>query len=136
PCPWVPCWVEAPSSGVTLERLDITLHRRGLANSRAHARRLLDAGRVCLNGRVQRKASLQVTAQDQLTVSAGEEDRYASRGCLKLAAALERGNIEVAGATVLDVGQSTGGFTDCLLQAGAACVVGVDVGHNQLAPSL
>ena len=119
-----------------MERLDKTLYRRGLATSRAHAQRLIDAGRVSVNGRVERKASSAVADADQLAVEPGEEDRYVSRGGLKLAAALARGHTEVNGCTVLDVGQSTGGFTDCLLQAGAACVVGVDVGHQQLVSHL
>ncbi len=72
----------------------------------------------------------------ELQVTPALEDRFVSRGALKLLGALERSTLEVTDMVALDVGQSTGGFTDCLLQAGAACVVGVEVGHDQLAPSL
>lgn len=119
-----------------MERLDKTLLKRGLVTSRAHAQRLIAAGRVCVNGQIQHKASAAVTEDSLLEVTPGAEDQYVSRGGLKLAGALARGNIDVSGCTVLDVGQSTGGFTDCLLQRGAACVVGVDVGHGQLAAQL
>jgi 23S rRNA (cytidine1920-2'-O)/16S rRNA (cytidine1409-2'-O)-methyltransferase len=71
-----------------------------------------------------------------LTVSSDESDRYVSRGGLKLAGALEKTGVDVRDAVCLDVGQSTGGFSDCLLQAGARHVVGVDVGHGQLHPKL
>lgn len=119
-----------------MERLDKTLLKRGLVTSRAHAQRLIAAGRVGVNGQIQRKASMAVTEDSLLEVTPGAEDQYVSRGGLKLASALARGNIDVSGCTALDVGQSTGGFTDCLLQAGAAFVVGVDVGHGQLAAQL
>lgn len=71
-----------------------------------------------------------------LVIAPGDEDRYVSRGGLKLAGALAHSELAVNGLVCLDVGQSTGGFTDCLLQAGALHVVGIDVGHRQLHPSL
>ncbi|HEY7884856.1 MAG TPA: TlyA family RNA methyltransferase [Cellvibrionaceae bacterium] len=119
-----------------MQRLDKTLLLRGLVTSRAHAQRLITAGCVRVNGQLQRKASAIVAEDSLLEVIATTEDRFVSRGGLKLAAALERCDIPVAGVTALDVGQSTGGFTDCLLQAGASQVVGVDVGHGQLAVQL
>lgn len=120
----------------SVDRLDKTLFKRGLATSRAHAQRLIAAGRVCVNGQVQPKASALVAADSALTVAPGDEDRYVSRGGLKLAGAMVHCALDVKGMTVLDVGQSTGGFTDCLLQAGAANVVGVDVGRDQLTTRL
>lgn len=115
-------------------RADQLILKRGLVESRAAAQRAIEAGRVlwrtsgefaCVN-----KAALDLpeTAELQLT----ESERYVSRGGLKLQAALERIALGVNGAVCLDVGQSTGGFTDCLLQAGAKQVVGADVGHAQL----
>lgn len=121
-------------------RIDQLLVERGLAASRAQAQRLLAGG---AQWRVGQGAWKQVAkngdnvpegAELQLTDSA--EARYVSRGGLKLEGALAATGIEVAGFCCLDVGQSTGGFTDCLLQYGAARVVGVDVGQGQLHPRL
>ncbi len=82
------------------------------------------------------KPALDLPAETELTVTIDPEDRYVSRGGLKLAGALAQTSLPVSGKTCLDVGQSTGGFSDCLLQAGARHVVGVDVGHGQLHASL
>lgn len=125
-------------------RADQLLVKRGLAPSRTAAQRLILAGRVrCeiirATGRVWEtvtKASLDLAEDTPLEVLPDDADRYVSRGGLKLAGALAHAGLEVGGWVCLDVGQSTGGFTDCLLQAGAARVVGVDVGHGQLHPRL
>jgi 23S rRNA (cytidine1920-2'-O)/16S rRNA (cytidine1409-2'-O)-methyltransferase len=119
-----------------LLRLDSLLVSRGLAPSRTVAQRLIAAGRVTLNGSPLLKAALELAPDAPVEVEADEDERFVSRGGLKLAGALAETGIAVAGKTCLDVGQSTGGFTDCLLQAGARHVVGVDVGHSQLHPRL
>lgn len=125
-------------------RADLLLIRRGLAPSRTAAQRLIEAGRVRFEraGHGARawqtlaKASLDLPADTLLELLPDAEDRYVSRGGRKLAGALAHTALDVSGWTCLDVGQSTGGFSDCLLQAGAARVVGVEVGHGQLHPRL
>lgn len=123
-----------------MSRADQILVARGLAASRTVARRLIETGRVRWNPgngwTAISKPALELPPEAPLDLLPDPADRYVSRGGLKLAGALERSGLDVAGWTCLDVGQSTGGFTDCLLQAGAAQVVGVDVGHGQLHPSL
>ncbi|MFJ2994266.1 TlyA family RNA methyltransferase [Pandoraea sp. NPDC087047] len=120
-------------------RADQALVSRGLAASRTVAQRLIDAGRVYYAGTetALKKASQPVASDEDLEVRAAAdglpgEDRYVSRGGLKLAGALAQTGLDVMGRVALDVGLSTGGFSDCLLQAGVAQVVGVDVGHGQL----
>ncbi|VVD65116.1 TlyA family RNA methyltransferase [Pandoraea terrigena] len=120
-------------------RADQALVARGLAASRTAAQRLIDAARVYYAGTetAVKKASEVVAGDDDLEVRAAAdglpgEDRYVSRGGLKLAGALAQRHLDVTGRVALDVGLSTGGFADCLLQAGAAQVVGIDVGHGQL----
>ncbi|MCL2345694.1 MAG: TlyA family RNA methyltransferase [Desulfobulbus sp.] len=119
-----------------LLRVDALLVQRGLAASRTQAQRLIGEGRVVCAGKPVAKPSLALPADAALSVEVNDSDRYVSRGGLKLAGALAgvqtTAGLTVAGKTCLDVGQSTGGFTDCLLQAGARRVVGVDVGHGQL----
>jgi len=123
-------------------RADILLVERGLAPSRTAAQRLIAGGHVFTRvGRKGTRVALTkpgVTLDDDIAieVEASELDRFVSRGGLKLDGALDRVGLDVTGMRCLDVGQSTGGFTDCLLQRGAAHVVGVDVGHDQLHPSL
>ncbi len=112
-------------------RLDQALVERGLCESREQAQRAIMAGRVTVNQQPARKPSDRVRLQDELAITAG--DKYVSRGGLKLEHALRYFKIEVSGQTALDLGASTGGFTDCLLQHGAAKVYAVDVGHGQLA---
>ena len=109
--------------------------RRGLATTRAEAQAAIAAGSVLVAGAPAEKAARLVAADEALVVL-GPPSPYVSRGGLKLAAALERFAIAVAGRRALDAGASTGGFTDCLLQHGAAHVYAVDVGHGQLDPSL
>jgi 23S rRNA (cytidine1920-2'-O)/16S rRNA (cytidine1409-2'-O)-methyltransferase len=113
-------------------RVDTVLVGQGLAESRSAAQRLIDAGRVLLAGVPVKRASTLAPEPGELAVIPDPADRYVSRGGLKLAGALERTGLDVRNLRCLDVGQSTGGFTDCLLQAGAASVLGVDVGHDQL----
>jgi 23S rRNA (cytidine1920-2'-O)/16S rRNA (cytidine1409-2'-O)-methyltransferase len=105
--------------------------RRGLAASRQLAQADIAAGRVLVSGALADKAS-RLVAPDEPVVLSGDPPRFVGRGGEKLAAALEGFDIDVVGQRVLDAGASTGGFTDCLLQAGAAQVVAVDVGHGQL----
>ncbi|MCU1449659.1 MAG: hemolysin, partial [Acidimicrobiales bacterium] len=112
-------------------RLDAELVRRGLAPSRDRARADIAAGRVTVAGAPADKASRLVAPEEPVRV-AGDGPRFVSRGGEKLDAALEHFAVDVAGRTALDAGASTGGFTDCLLQRGAARVVAVDVGHGQL----
>jgi 23S rRNA (cytidine1920-2'-O)/16S rRNA (cytidine1409-2'-O)-methyltransferase len=112
-------------------RLDAELVRRGLVPSRARAAELIAAGRVRVAGAPADKPARQVGADEPIVIE-GEAARFASRGGEKLEAALSRWPIEVAGRRWLDAGASTGGFTDCLLQRGAAHVVAVDVGRGQL----
>ncbi|MBC7710891.1 MAG: TlyA family RNA methyltransferase [Rhizobacter sp.] len=121
-------------------RADVLLVERGLAPSRTAAQRLIAAGLVFAgkgNSRVAlSKPSASVAEDSLLEVEASELDRFVSRGGLKLDGALTHVALDVAHWRCLDVGQSTGGFTDCLLQRGAAQVVGVDVGHDQLHPRM
>lgn len=112
-------------------RLDQALVDRGLCDSREKARRAIMAGQVLVNGQPARKPSDPVKATDALALAAVE--RFVSRGGHKLDHALQHFQLEVAGQTAVDLGASTGGFTDCLLQAGVAKVYAVDVGHGQLA---
>ncbi len=113
-------------------RLDVALVERGLAETRAAAQRLVMAGLVFSGEKRFDKAGQAVTARHPLEVR-GQPHPYVSRGGLKLEKALDHFAIPVAGRIALDVGASTGGFTDCLLQRGAARVYAVDVGTNQLA---
>lgn len=120
-------------------RADQLLVERGLAASRSQAQRLIAAGVQWFDGRAWKpvaKNGDELPAAAQLQLLDAAESRYVSRGGLKLEGALRAAGLDVRGWTCLDVGQSTGGFTDCLLQQGAARVTGVDVGHGQLHPKL
>jgi len=112
-------------------RLDQALVERGLCESREKAKRAIIAGQVRVNGQVARKPSDSADESDQLTLEAPE--KFVSRGGYKLEHALEHFKIDVTGQTAVDLGASTGGFTDCLLQRGAVKVYAVDVGRGQLA---
>ncbi|MGH7973670.1 MAG: TlyA family RNA methyltransferase [Limisphaerales bacterium] len=114
-----------------MERLDQALVERGLCASREKSKRAIMAGSVRVNGRVALKASEGVGTTDEIILDAPE--KYVSRGGFKLERALDEFRIEVKGQTAVDLGASTGGFTDCLLQRGAARVYAVDVGRGQLA---
>jgi 23S rRNA (cytidine1920-2'-O)/16S rRNA (cytidine1409-2'-O)-methyltransferase len=113
-------------------RLDVALVERGLAETRAAAQRLVMAGLVFSDDKRLDKAGQSIAAETALEVR-GQPHPYVSRGGLKLEKALDHFAIPVTGRIALDVGSSTGGFTDCLLQRGAARVYAVDVGTNQLA---
>ena len=121
-----------------MNRVDLRLVELGLAPSRAKAQQMIRAGEVEVFARDHWRGATRVSeVVDRARVTGdGETLRFVSRGGLKLAAALKRVGLDVTGARVLDVGQSTGGFTDCVLQNGAAAVLGVDVGHDQLHPRL
>ena len=129
-----------PAKGNNVERLDKALVSRGLADTRSQAQRMIEAGRVCCRvgneWQVLNKASAKVSEDQVLDVEPGDEDQFASRGGLKLRGAPAQSGLNPEGWVALDVGQSTGVFTDCLLQAGAGRVVGVDVGRDQLVPAL
>lgn len=116
-------------------RLDTEMVRRGLAGTRSEAQAAIRAGRVSAAGRAEVKASTLVSPDEPVHV-AGPPRPFVSRGGEKLAAALDRFGIEPGGRDCLDVGASTGGFTDCLLRRGAARVAAVDVGYGQLAWTL
>jgi 23S rRNA (cytidine1920-2'-O)/16S rRNA (cytidine1409-2'-O)-methyltransferase len=112
------------------ERLDCLLVTRGLVDSREKAQRAIMAGKVRVGDRVADKPGIRVAGDAAISVS--PPSRYVGRGGFKLQAALENFAIDPAGRVCLDIGASTGGFTDCLLQHGAARVHAVDVGHSQL----
>ncbi len=109
--------------------------RRGLAPSREAAQRLITAGRVRVHFQPALRADQRVDPGTEIAVTRGPPE-YASRGAYKLIAALDHFNVEVRGRHALDVGASSGGFTDVLLRRGAAGVIALDVGHGQLAPLL
>jgi len=112
-------------------RLDKLLFERGLTGSRERAQALILAGKVLVNGQKIEKSGTEVDVESDIRLL-GEDLKYVSRGGLKLEKALEHWSIDVARKTCLDVGASTGGFTDCLLQNGAAKVIAVDTGHGQI----
>ncbi len=114
-----------------MRRLDQALVERGLCESREKAKRAIMAGQVKINQCLARKPSDSVASDDQITLAAPE--RFVSRGGLKLQHALRHFQLDLSGLTAIDLGASTGGFTDCLLQSGAAKVYAVDVGRGQLA---
>ena len=116
------------------DRLDAILHARGLATSRAQAQALVLAGQVAVAGAVVTKAGTRIADDAEIVVTA--LPRYVSRGGDKLETALRGFAWDVTGALALDLGASTGGFSDCLLQHGAARVAAVDVGYGQLHPRI
>ncbi|HVC47751.1 MAG TPA: TlyA family RNA methyltransferase [Terracidiphilus sp.] len=122
-------------TGKRKRRLDVLLAERGLAASRERARALILAGRVLVNEQKVDKPGAAV-AGDAAVRLLGGDLKYVSRGGLKLEAALEQWGIAVEGRACVDVGTSTGGFTDCLLQRGAASVTAVDTGFGQIAMKL
>jgi 23S rRNA (cytidine1920-2'-O)/16S rRNA (cytidine1409-2'-O)-methyltransferase len=113
------------------QRLDQVLVDKGLVQSRERAQALILAGEVWVDGKKINKAGTQVAVDAAIEIS-GKDIPYVSRGGVKLEAALRAFNIDVTGLTCLDVGASTGGFTDCLLKHGAKHVTAVDVGYGQL----
>ena len=117
-----------------MERLDTALVARGLCSSRTRAQSSIEEGNVTVNGLVCMKASQKVSEEDVLQVT--EPLPFVGRGGYKLKFALAEFAIDLRGLSCLDIGASTGGFTDCMLQNGAASVLSVDVGHDQFAPEL
>jgi 23S rRNA (cytidine1920-2'-O)/16S rRNA (cytidine1409-2'-O)-methyltransferase len=120
---------------VKRERVDRLLVERGLAPSRTRARALIEAGKVFAEGALVSRASELFAAEVSLTISELDHP-YVSRGGLKLAGALDDLRLDLQGRVLADIGASTGGFTDCALQRGAARVYAIDVGHAQLHPRL
>jgi 23S rRNA (cytidine1920-2'-O)/16S rRNA (cytidine1409-2'-O)-methyltransferase len=116
------------------ERLDKVIKQRRLIRSRSRAQRMIEAGRVKVNGQIVNRPGHPIDSEAEIEILGYEP--YVSRGGEKLEAALERFRIDPKGRFCLDVGASTGGFTDCLLQHGAAKVYAIDVGHDQLHPRL
>ena len=114
------------------ERLDVLMVQRNLAESREKAKALIMSGIVYVNGQKEEKAGTSFEDTVQIEVR-GNTLRYVSRGGLKLEKAMDRFGVELEGKICMDVGASTGGFTDCMLQNGAVKVYSVDVGHGQLA---
>ena len=119
---------------MTRQRLDIELVRRGMVQSRSQAENYIKLGDVCVNNKVIQKAGTPVSEIDKVELKS--EGKYVSRAGLKLASVAENLKVDFATKTVLDVGSSTGGFTDYALQHGAKKVFAVDVGTEQLHPSL
>ena len=116
------------------ERLDKVIKGRRLIRSRSRAQRMIEAGRVKVDGTVITRPGHPIDPEAEIEILAYE--KYVGRGGEKLEAALDAFRIDPRGAVCLDIGASTGGFTDCLLQHGAAKVYAVDVGHDQLHPNL
>ena len=112
------------------ERLDKIIKQRRLIRSRSRAQRMIEAGRVKVDGRILTRPGHPIDVESEIEILSFE--KYVSRGGEKLEAALETFRITPKGRTCLDVGASTGGFTDCLLQEGAAKVYAIDVGHDQI----
>ena len=117
------------------QRLDVELVSRGIIQSRERAKAEIMAGKVYVNGQKADKAGELVTPEDNIEFR-GEQLKYVSRGGLKLEKAMEIYGFNLEGKVCMDVGASTGGFTDCMLQSGASRVYSVDVGYGQLAWSL
>lgn len=117
-----------------MARLDSELVARGLSRSRERAKEMIRSGSVTVNGKISRKPSDEVSEAD--VIESSQEENYVGRGALKLEKAVEEFRIDLKDKICLDIGASTGGFTDFMLQHGAAKVYAVDVGHGQLAQSL
>jgi len=123
-----------------MQRLDLLLTERGLCRSRSQAQQIIADERVSYrvdnHWKTTTKPGLKLPEETELHIIPGAADHFVSRGALKLLDALEHCPVPVKGAIALDIGQSTGGFTDCLLQQGAIKVIGIEVGHDQLAQKL
>ena len=117
-----------------MARLDTELVRQGIARSRERAKEMIISGSIKVNGAIAKKASAEVTELD--IIESSEEELYVGRGALKLEKAANEFGLDFTGKLCLDIGASTGGFTDYMLKNGAKKVFAVDVGHGQLASSL
>lgn len=118
-----------------MNRLDKEVFARGISSSRERAAVLIKEGSISLNGKICLKPS-QNTVESDIIELCGEDLKYVGRGGIKLEKAIEEFNINLENAVCIDIGASTGGFTDCMLKNGAGRVYAVDVGHGQLAQSL
>lgn len=117
-------------------RIDLYLVEKGYFESREKAKKAISDMRITVNGKTVLKSSLDVSDEDDIVIKDSEVNEYVGRGGLKLEAALDAFGISVKSLRAIDVGASTGGFTDCLLQRGVAKVYAVDIGHGQLHSSL
>lgn len=117
-----------------MARLDAELVSRGIARSRERAKEMIKSGAVTVNGRPAKKSSAEVSAED--VIESAEQELYVGRGALKLERAAECFSLDFSGLRCLDIGASTGGFTEYMINHGAEKVYAVDVGHGQLAESL
>ncbi|MCM1314102.1 MAG: TlyA family RNA methyltransferase [Prevotella sp.] len=117
-----------------MARLDTEIVSRGIARSRERAKEMIKSGCITINGKSVSKASCEVGTDD--IIESSEQEIYVGRGALKIEKATETFGLDFTGKTCLDIGASTGGFTDFMLKNGAEKVFAVDVGHGQLAPSL
>ncbi len=117
-------------------RADLYIFSQGAAKSRKQAKDLIDAGAVTVDQRLVKKASENIDETQEHSINVEQTEKYVSRGGLKLEAALDAFGVDVKGFSALDIGASTGGFTDCLLSRGAFRCVAVDSGHGQLDPRL
>ncbi|HVU06856.1 MAG TPA: TlyA family RNA methyltransferase [Candidatus Paceibacterota bacterium] len=126
--------MENENLSMSANRLDVEIQRRGLARSRSAASDLIKRGKVTVNGAAAAKASMDISPDDAIAVAG--DAAFVSRAGEKLAHALSTFRIDARGLTAIDVGSSTGGFTDCLLRNGAEKVIAIDVGKGQLDQSL
>ena len=117
-----------------MARLDAELVSRGIARSRQRAKEMIQSGSVTVNGKTVIKAAVEITSED--VIESSEEEFYVGRGALKLEKAAAEFELDFGGKVCIDIGASTGGFTDYMLSRGAARVFSVDVGHGQLAEKL
>jgi 23S rRNA (cytidine1920-2'-O)/16S rRNA (cytidine1409-2'-O)-methyltransferase len=117
-------------------RLDSYLHQKKITESRQYAQRIIRDNRVIVNGRVCTKVAQLIYEDDEVQVLESTNRQYVSRGGYKLEAAIKSFSLDFSNKVVMDIGASTGGFTDCALHHGAANVVSIDVGSNQIHPSL
>lgn len=113
-------------------RLDLFLSENGFCRSRTAAQSIIAAGGVFVNGKTVLKPSLDIQKQDEVTIADDSKPKYVGRGGLKLEKAVEHFSLDLSGKICVDIGSSTGGFTDCMLQNGAGKVFAVDVGRDQL----
>ena len=117
-------------------RIDTYLFENAFFESREKAKKAISDGRITVNGKTVTKPSVDVSDNDQITVAPSDRTEYVGRGGIKLEHALDTFKIDVNGKRAIDIGASTGGFTDCLLKRGVQRVYAVDIGHDQLHPSL
>ena len=117
-------------------RLDVYLYQNNFVKSRQKAKTLVESGNVMVNGKVVTKSSYEIDESLEYSIDISDDCQYVSRGGLKLEAILKSASVDVSGLVCVDIGASTGGFTDCLLKNGAKKVFAVDSGTNQLDTSL